>query len=250
MQESVTKSLGAYVAKTRYEILSKDVIREAKRRIADVLAIGLSGAITSTGRAMRNFSEQFTGKEPKAGLWGSKKKAQGAIAALSNATIRLIGENVRLACANDHELKATENMLIASALGGVVLSQTRLGNAHALAHPVGGRFGVHHGLANAVLLPYVMEFNLQARPEKFAAVAEALGVDTGGLTAYKAAPLAVDAVRELNEILGIPDKLGPLGVKTSAIGHMAKAAMQSGNIAVNPRKTCQEDLEEILKKAI
>ncbi len=164
--------------------------------------------------------------------------------------IRLIGENVRLACANDHELVATENMLIASALGGVVLSQTRLGNAHALAHPVGGRFGVHHGLANAVLLPYVMEFNLQARPEKFAAVAEALGVNTGGLTAYKAAPLAVDAVRELNEILGIPDKLGPLGVKTNAIGPMAKAAMQSGNIAVNPRKTCQEDLEKILKKAI
>ncbi len=87
MQESVTKSLGAYVAKTRYEDLSKDVIREAKRRIADVLAIGLSGATTSTGRAMRNFSEQFTGKEPKASLWGSKQKAQGAIAALSNATM-------------------------------------------------------------------------------------------------------------------------------------------------------------------
>ncbi|MBW1775506.1 MAG: iron-containing alcohol dehydrogenase, partial [Deltaproteobacteria bacterium] len=81
----------------------------------------------------------------------------------------------------------------------------------------GGRFDVHHGLANAVLLPYVMEFNLQARPEKFTAVAEALGVDTDGLTAHEAA---------------------------------AEAAMQSGNITANPRKTRQKDLEEILKKAI
>ena len=169
---------------------------------------------------------------------------------LALTAIRLVGANVRLACANDHELEATENMLIASTLAGLAFSQTRLGDVHAMSHPVGARFGVHHGTANAVLLPYVMEFNLQARPEKFAAVAAALGADTEGLDIYEAAWLAVDGVRELNADLGIPEKLGPLGVKRTAIRAMAAAAMQSGNIAVNPRKTRQEDLEEIFKRAI
>ena len=169
---------------------------------------------------------------------------------LALTAIQLVGENVRLACANDYEIEATQNMLIASSLAGIAFSQTRLGNVHAISHPVGARFGVHHGLANAVLLPYVMEFNLQARPEKFATIAEALGADTEGLTANEAAYLAVDTVRELNDDLGIPDKLGPLGVKKSAIRPMAQAAMKSGNVAVNPRKTTQEDLEEIFKKAI
>jgi len=170
--------------------------------------------------------------------------------AIALTAIQLVGENVRLACANDHELEATENMLIASTLAGVAFSQTRLGNVHALSHPVGARFGVHHGLANAVPLPYVMEFNLQARPEKFAAIADALGADTNGLTSYEAAYLAVDAVRELNEDLGIPDQLGPLGVKKSAIRPMARTAIKSGNIPINPRKTSLEDLEEIFKRAV
>ena len=87
MQKAVTKSLGAYIAKTKYEDLSKELIREAKRRVADVMAIGLSGATTSTGTAMRNFSGQFAVKKPKATLWGSTQKASGAIAALSNATM-------------------------------------------------------------------------------------------------------------------------------------------------------------------
>ena len=167
---------------------------------------------------------------------------------LALTAIQLVGDNVRLACANDYEIEATQNMLIASTLAGLAFSQTRLGNVHAMSHPVG--FAVHHGLANAILLPYVMEFNLQTRPEKFAIIADALGADTEGLDLYEAARLAVDAVRDLNEDLGIPEKLGPLGVKRTAIRAMSKAAMQSGNVAVNPRKTRREDLEEIFKQAI
>ena len=100
---------------------------------------------------------------------------------LALQAIQLIGENLRLACANDYELAATENMLVASMLAGMAFAQTRLGNVHAMSHPVGAQFGVHHGLANAILLPYVMEFNLTARLDKFANVANALGADTEGL---------------------------------------------------------------------
>ena len=169
---------------------------------------------------------------------------------LALQAIRLIGENLRLACANDHELGATENMLIASMLAGMAFSQTRLGNVHAMSHPVGAQFGVHHGLANAILLPHVMEFNLTARLGKFAVVAAALDADTTGLDEREAAQAAVDVVRDMNDDLGIPTKLGDVGVKKNGIRPMAKAAMLSGNIAVNPRKTSQSDLETIFQQAI
>ena len=164
--------------------------------------------------------------------------------------MRLIGENLRLACANDYETEATQNMLLASAMAGIAFSQTRLGNVHAMSHPVGAQFGVHHGLANAVLLPYVMEFNLVSRTGKFADVAEALGGDTEGLGDQEAARLAVKLVRQLNEDLGIPEKLGTLGVEESGIDDLAEATMQSGNVAVNPRKTTRRDVEEIFRQAI
>ena len=169
---------------------------------------------------------------------------------LALQAIRLIGANLRLACANDHEMAPTENMLIASMLAGMAFSQTRLGNVHAMSHPVGAQFGVHHGLANAILLPYVMEFNITARLGKFAIVAEALGADTVGLDEREAAQAAVDAVWQLNQDLAIPGKLGDVGVKKSGIRRMAKAAMLSGNITVNPRKTSQSDLETIFQQAI
>jgi len=141
-------------------------------------------------------------------------------------------------------------MLIASALAGIAFSQTRLGNVHAMSHPVGAYFDVHHGTANAILLPYVMEFNLPARVEKFAHIAALLGADTDDMTDYEAAHLAIETVWELNGDLDIPETLGPVGVKASAITPMSKAAMQSGNIAVNPRKTAQRDIEQIFKNAL
>lgn len=164
--------------------------------------------------------------------------------------IRLVGANLRLACANDFELEATENMLIASTLAGIAFSQTRLGNVHAMSHPVGAFFDVHHGTANAILLPYVMEFNLPARVDKFATLAAALGVDTSGLGPYEAAPLAIDAVCELNQDLGIPDRLGQVGVQARSILPMARRTMQSPNVAINPRKTTQEDIVQIFKNAV
>jgi alcohol dehydrogenase class IV len=166
------------------------------------------------------------------------------------SAIELIGDNLRTACANDHELEATENMLLASCMAGIAFSQTRLGNVHAMSHPAGAQYGVHHGMANAVILPHVMEYNLQARVAKFADIAEALGEDTDGLSDYDAACLAVEAVRRLNEDLGIPERLREVGVKAAGIPAMARAAVQSGNIQVNPRKTTLKDMEALFRTAV
>lgn len=169
---------------------------------------------------------------------------------LALSAIQIIGQNLRVACANDHETQATQQMLIASCMAGIAFAQTRLGNVHAMSHPVGAQFGVHHGLANAVLLPYVMDYNLQTRLRKFAQIASALGEEVDDLSDYDAACLAVEAVRQLNDHLGIPSGLKATGVKASSITTLSQAAMQSGNVAVNPRKTTLADMQALFRAAL
>ena len=166
------------------------------------------------------------------------------------SAIEIIGEHLRTACANDHELEATQQMLLASCMAGVAFAQTRLGNVHAMSHPVGAQFGVHHGLANAILLPHVMDYNLQSRILKFGNIAQALGEDTDGASDYDAAGLAVEQVRQLNDDLGIPTRLRDAGVKTTGVAALSKAAMQSGNVQVNPRKTTLDDMKALFHTAI
>lgn len=164
--------------------------------------------------------------------------------------IEMIGQHLRTACANDHELEATQQMLLASCMAGMAFAQTRLGNVHAMSHPVGAQFGVHHGLANAVLLPHVMEYNLQARTAKFGDIAVALGEEVDGLSDYDAACLAVEQVRQMNDDLGIPRGLKETGVKSTGVKALARAAMNSGNVAVNPRKTSLSDMEALFRTAL
>ena len=170
--------------------------------------------------------------------------------AMALGAIELVGENLRLACANDHELEATQNMLNASTMAAFAFSQTRLGIVHAMSHPVGGHFDVHHGMANAILLPFVCEYNLTSRLGKFAQIADALGADTDGLTEHEAASAAVDAILDLNRDLDIPDRLSQVGVKSTAITSMAKDTMRSVNIAVNPRKIDEAGIRQLYKNAL
>ena len=170
--------------------------------------------------------------------------------ALALSALELIGLHLRQACANDYELEATENMLLASSMAGMAFSQTRLGNVHAMSHPVGAQFEVHHGTANAILLPHVMEFNLPACFTKFANIATALGTETNDLNPREAAVAAIDTIWEMNHDLGIPENLGAVGVRSRAIPSMARLAMESPNVDVNPRKTSREDIAQIFKRAL
>lgn len=156
--------------------------------------------------------------------------------------IRLISENLRQAASSDHNHHATEQMLVASALAGMAFSQTLLGNVHAMSHPVSGHYGVPHGVANAVLLTRIMEFNLIARPDRFAEIAAALGEDVSDLSDMEAAEASVDAVEQMNTELGIPENLTEAGASEEGISVMAEDAMKSINIQLNPRKTTLEDV--------
>ncbi|MDE3102806.1 MAG: iron-containing alcohol dehydrogenase [Chloroflexota bacterium] len=141
------------------------------------------------------------------------------------------------------DLDARERMMRAVVSASLAFSNTRLGNVHAMALPLGGWCHVAHGTAVAVLLPHVMDFNRTAAPERFEAVAEAM--DAG-----KDPRAAVSRTHRLIEEIGIPARLSQCGVTGDTIPAMAKDAMQSGNIAVNPRETTLADIEALYRAAL
>jgi len=141
------------------------------------------------------------------------------------------------------DLEARERMLRAVVSASLAFSNTRLGNVHAMALPLGGWCHVAHGTAVAVLLPHVMDFNRTAAPDRFALVGEAMGVG-------KDAKASVDRTFRLIEEIGIPKRLAECGVSEDKIGPMAKDAIQSGNIAVNPRPTTLADIEALYRAAL
>jgi alcohol dehydrogenase class IV len=164
--------------------------------------------------------------------------------------IRLISENLRQAAASDHNHHATEQMLIASNVAGIAFSQSRLGNVHAMSHPVSGHYGTAHGVANAILLTRIMDFNRIACPDRFAEIAAAMGADVEGLDEMEAAICAVEAVEDLARDVGIPESLTEVGANADGIPVMAEDAMKSPNIQINPRKTTLEDVIALYEASI
>jgi len=177
------------------------------------------------------------------------KAANPASQALALSAMRMIAGNIDRAYFAGTDLHSRERMLVASMMAGAAFAQSRLGNVHAISHTLGGIFDIPHGIANAVLLPYVMKFNLPACPERMAEIAEALGCGTAGLAPAEAAHLAVRAVREMNRRLGIPDTIREMGVDLARLDKMVEDSMRSGNVLVNPRLTAAHDIRRIIECA-
>ena len=178
------------------------------------------------------------------------KGAYDLTEALALEAIRLIGRWLPAAVKDGQSRQPRERMMMACLLGGIAFNQSRLVIVHPMSHPVSGWCGTPHGVANAILLPHVMAFNVDHAAEKLARVAGALGVDTGGMSTAGAAGAAVDKVRSMNEELGIPPSLSAVGVRPELIPPMATDAMKSGNIPLNPRPTIYEDIVAIYEGAM
>jgi alcohol dehydrogenase class IV len=141
--------------------------------------------------------------------------------------------------------------MLASTMAGIAMNPTRLGLAHALAMPLGSwDIRAPHGFILAITLPAVMEFNYVAEPERFVEVARALGEPVDGMPRLHAARSAVDAVRRLARDVGIPAKLSEFGLREEHVRPVVEEAMKSGNVPVNPRRTCAEDLSRILRQVL
>lgn len=164
-------------------------------------------------------------------------------------SIRLISNNLRRAVSRGDDIEARTNMLLASLLAGISFRHTRLGIAHALAMPLGSwNIRLPHGLANAIVIPHVMEFNLPGNLEGYAEIAIAMG-ETPGSTLRETALKSVKAVKELISDIGIPKNLKTTGVKREDFDRIAEEAMKSGNLLVNPRFCKKEDLLSILESS-
>lgn len=169
---------------------------------------------------------------------------------LAVQAIRLIGGALRTAVMQGQDRQARSDLLLGSLLAGMAFNFTRLGLVHAMSHPVSAHFGVPHGLANAILLPPVMEYNLSGALERTAEVGRLLGENTAGLPPVEAGRRAVAAVRRLAADVGIPRRLQDVGVRSDRIAAMARDAMKSGNIAVNPRQVCLQDVVELYAQLV
>jgi len=170
--------------------------------------------------------------------------------ALALTAVRLIGENLRRAVFNGEDIEARENMLMGSLFAGLALANAGVGAAHALAYPLGGFYRIPHGLANAILIPYVMEFNLPAAELQFAKIARAMGEPVDGLPARRAADAAVDGVRTLCEDIGIPLSLAEIGVPAEDISKLVDGALKvTRPVENNPRTLGKEEAQYIYERA-
>jgi len=164
--------------------------------------------------------------------------------------IQLISSSLRTCVHDGANLEARENMLLGSLYAGLGLANAGVGAVHSLSYPLGGKYGVSHGLANTVMLPYVMSFNLPGALEKFTVIAEVMGEITDDLPLREAAYLAVEAVQSLIEDCGIYTTLEDLNIPEEDFPELAKAAMTvTRPLENNPRKVTIEDAIEIYGEA-
>lgn len=168
--------------------------------------------------------------------------------AMAEKAMELIGGNIRRFVANRKDEKAACAMMLGSNFAGIAFANNRLGNIHAMSHPVSAFFNVPHGVANAVLMPTIFEFNALADEGKYAKIYEYI---TGKKAGRDFVPQdLVQALKDLNNDLGIAPCLADVGVTEDKIPQMSEDAMKSGNVLVNPRATRLKDIEELYHKAM
>ncbi len=161
--------------------------------------------------------------------------------------IRLVARNLERVVSNGHDLEARGAMLKAAMMGAVAF-QKGLGVCHSLAHPLGAKRDLHHGLANALCLPAALDFNRSAVPARVADVARMLGV-----RAEDEETLAFEcsgAVRALKQKVGLPEGLGAVGVEEAELHTLAKLAFEDGCHQLNPRACTEHDMERLYRASL
>lgn len=169
--------------------------------------------------------------------------------AMAEKAMELIGGSIRRFVARRTDLEAAEAMMTGSLFAGIAFSFARLGNVHAMSHPVSAFFNVPHGVANAILLPTIVEYNALADNGKYLKIYNYIS-RTPVLENEFEPLMLVELLKNLNAQLGIPASLSEVGVTADKFDAMADDAMKSGNIAVNPRSTTKKDVLSLYEKAL
>jgi alcohol dehydrogenase class IV len=202
--------------------------------IADVvlndpeLTLGLPAAVTA-GTGMDALTHNFEAYVAK----GYHPIADG----IGLAGVKLCAEHLPRLAKDSQDLDARTGMMMASMMGAIAF-QKGLGATHSLAHPLSSEFAMHHGTANAVLLPAVIEFNMAVVPGRLKELGDVLG-----------GPDAATAVRRLNEMLGIATRLRDYGIPEEALPKLASKAFEDGCHQLNPRRCNEGDLLDLYQQA-
>jgi alcohol dehydrogenase class IV len=180
----------------------------------------------------------------------ANKFAHPAVDVYAREGIRLISAHVARAVAEPGDAEAREKMALGALYGGLCLGPVNTGAVHALAYPLGGEFKITHGVSNSLLLSHVIDFNLPAAFDRYAAVAREMGVDERG-SDEKVARLGQQRMVEICEACRLPSKMSQLGVPEDAVPRMAKAAMTVTRLLKNnPREVTEEDADRIYRAAL
>ncbi|MUP36678.1 iron-containing alcohol dehydrogenase [Labilibaculum euxinus] len=168
---------------------------------------------------------------------------------LALKSIELIGSSLRDAVKDGQNIEARTKMAWGQFIAGQAFSNCGLGYVHSMAHQLGGMYDLPHGVCNAILLPYVEEFNAEVCGEKLGKVAEALGADTTGMSVDEKKKAAIAAIKKLSKDVGIPAGLKELNVDPKDFEAMAKNAMADVCTGGNPRKVSLEETIKIYEAA-
>lgn len=164
--------------------------------------------------------------------------------------LTLVSRYLRPSVASKTNEEAKEAMAMASLQAGLAFSNAILGAAHAISHAIGGKHLLPHGEINAILLPYVMEYNLIAAPRRFAEMAELMGIDTRGRTQREAGNAAIQFVRELSADIGTPRRLGDVGITREMTSWIGSTALEDACMITNPRDMSIAQITQLLENSL
>lgn len=256
-----SKALGARIAKPKKSLKDMQGLLKVLKRIPDIYAVpttagtgseATAGAVITDGKSHYKFTildlclvPRYAVLDPEltCPLPPSITAVTGmdalthAVEAYTNCfcspsakkvaldAVKLVYENLMNAYENGQDIKARENMLLASYYAGVAINSNFIGYVHAIAHGIGGLYGVTHGKANAIVMPYVLEAFGASAEKKLAQLADSVGID--GKDEREKAKAFIESIRELNRKLNIGEKIEEL--KRQDFKELAKRAVKEGN---------------------
>ncbi|MDF4667479.1 iron-containing alcohol dehydrogenase, partial [Vibrio parahaemolyticus] len=164
--------------------------------------------------------------------------------------VTMISESLRKVVDNGGDAQARENMAYAQFLAGMAFNNASLGYVHAMAHQLGGFYNLPHGVCNAVLLPHVQAYNIQAAAGRLKDIAQAMGVDVSAMSDEQGAKACIEEIRKMAKDVGIPAGLKELGVKEEDFKTLAENALKDACAITNPVQGSESDVIELFRKAM
>jgi len=166
------------------------------------------------------------------------------------AAVPRVFRHLREAVARPDVMESRRGMMMASLLAGLAFSNASLGAVHALAHALGGKLNLPHGVCNAILLPHVVQFNFCAAPEKYLALGQAMGLDCSGMSPQRAGALIVERLERLRQETLFAQTLTEFGLTPEQIPHLAANAMADPCLVTNPRSLSLEEIQNLYARAL